>query len=64
VRPNNPSEHGAAEGEALREWVVRERATRTIEIGLGYGISALFICEGDAPVSAERARLGGQRSPA
>src|SRR5215216_4531777 len=37
---------GAAEGEALREWVVRERAARTIEIGLGYGISALFICEG------------------
>ena len=37
---------GAAEGEALREWVVRERATRTIEIGLGYGISALHICEG------------------
>jgi len=37
---------GATEGEALREWVVRERATRTIEIGLGYGISALFTCEG------------------
>ena len=37
---------GAAEGAALREWVVRERATRTIEIGLGYGISALFVCEG------------------
>ena len=37
---------GAAEGDALREWVVRERATHTIEIGLGYGISALFICEG------------------
>jgi predicted O-methyltransferase YrrM len=37
---------GAAEGEALREWVVREGAARTIEIGLGYGISALFICEG------------------
>jgi predicted O-methyltransferase YrrM len=36
----------AAEGEALREWVSRERATRTIEIGLGYGISALFACEG------------------
>ena len=35
----------AAEGEALREWVVREGATRTIEIGLGYGISALFVCE-------------------
>jgi predicted O-methyltransferase YrrM len=36
----------AAEGEALREWVARERATRTIEIGLGYGISALFVYEG------------------
>ena len=33
----------AAEGEALREWVLREEATRTIEIGLGYGISALHI---------------------
>jgi predicted O-methyltransferase YrrM len=37
---------GAAEGEALHEWVSREGATRTIEIGLGYGISALFVCEG------------------
>jgi predicted O-methyltransferase YrrM len=36
----------AAEGEALREWVLREGATRTIEIGLGYGISALHVCEG------------------
>ena len=36
----------SAEGEALREWVEREGATRTIEIGLGYGISALSICEG------------------
>ena len=36
---------GAAEGEALREWVVREGATRTIEVGLGYGISTLFVCE-------------------
>lgn len=36
----------AAEGEALREWVLREKATETIEIGLGYGISALYICEG------------------
>src|SRR5215218_11041777 len=36
----------AAEGEALREWVLREGATKTIEIGLGYGISALHICEG------------------
>jgi predicted O-methyltransferase YrrM len=36
----------AAEGEALRDWVVQEKATRTVEIGLGYGISALHICEG------------------
>ena len=36
----------AAEGEALRSWVERERASHTIEIGLGYGISTLFICEG------------------
>jgi len=36
----------AAEGEALREWVKREHATRTVEIGLGYGIAALFTCEG------------------
>jgi predicted O-methyltransferase YrrM len=36
----------AAEGEALRQWVEREGAKRTIEVGLGYGISALFICDG------------------
>jgi predicted O-methyltransferase YrrM len=36
----------APEGEALRDWVVRECAANTIEIGLAYGISALFICEG------------------
>ena len=36
----------AAEGEALRAWVIKERAAHTIEIGLGYGISALFVCEG------------------
>jgi predicted O-methyltransferase YrrM len=36
----------AAEGQALREWVTRTGATQTIEIGLGYGISALFVCAG------------------
>ena len=41
-----PVAASAAEGEALREWVLREGATQTIEIGLGYGISALHICEG------------------
>lgn len=34
------------EGEALRRWVLRENATRTIEIGLAYGVSALYICDG------------------
>lgn len=34
-----------AEGEVLRAWVGREGATRTIEIGLGYGFSTLHICE-------------------
>jgi predicted O-methyltransferase YrrM len=37
---------GPAEGAALRSWVIREAAARTIEVGLGYGISALFVCEG------------------
>jgi predicted O-methyltransferase YrrM len=35
----------ASEGEALRALVEREGATQTIEIGLGYGISASFVCE-------------------
>jgi predicted O-methyltransferase YrrM len=41
-----PVAASATEGETLRGWVVREGATRTIEIGLGYGISALHVCEG------------------
>jgi predicted O-methyltransferase YrrM len=36
----------AAEGNALRAWVSDERAAQTIEIGLGYGIAALFVCDG------------------
>ena len=36
----------AREGESLREWVLRDKATKTIEIGLAYGVSALYICEG------------------
>jgi predicted O-methyltransferase YrrM len=35
----------AGESEALARLVLRERATRTLEIGLGYGVSALSICE-------------------
>jgi predicted O-methyltransferase YrrM len=34
------------EGEFLREWVVREKAVNTIEIGLAFGFSALYIGEG------------------
>jgi predicted O-methyltransferase YrrM len=37
---------GPAEGAAIRSWVIREAAFRTIEVGLGYGMSALFVCEG------------------
>jgi predicted O-methyltransferase YrrM len=40
-----PTAITTAEGHALRNWVMREGAHHTIEIGLGYGISALFICE-------------------
>lgn len=36
---------GQNEGLALREWVLRERAGRTLETGLGYGIATLFICK-------------------
>jgi predicted O-methyltransferase YrrM len=34
----------AGQGEALARWVLREKAARTIEIGLAYGVSALHIC--------------------
>ena len=37
---------GIEEGRDLREWVLRERAERTLETGLGFAISTLFICEG------------------
>jgi predicted O-methyltransferase YrrM len=33
------------EGEAIRRWVVKENAAHTIEIGLAFGFSALYICE-------------------
>jgi len=37
---------GLEEGLAVRDWVQREGARRTLEAGLGYAISALFILEG------------------
>jgi predicted O-methyltransferase YrrM len=36
----------AAEGEAIRSRVITERAARTVEVGLGYGVSALHVCAG------------------
>jgi predicted O-methyltransferase YrrM len=44
--PLRPVAIGPEEGAALREWVVREGARRTLETGLGYAVSTLFICEG------------------
>ena len=41
-----PIAMSAAEGAALRDVVVQERPTRTIEIGLAFGMSALCVCEG------------------
>jgi predicted O-methyltransferase YrrM len=36
----------AAEGQALLSWVRREGASATIEVGLGYGVASLHVCEG------------------
>ena len=44
------------EGEGLRDWVVREGAIKTIEVGFGYGISALHICEGLVTLGHEEAK--------
>jgi predicted O-methyltransferase YrrM len=46
VRNLFPTSIGPREGEALRSWVERERAAVSLETGMGYGLSALFICEG------------------
>lgn len=40
----------------LQEWVKRENAASTLEIGLGYGLSALFICQGLLANGHESAR--------
>jgi predicted O-methyltransferase YrrM len=34
------------EGEGLCDWVKAEKCRRTIEVGLAYGVSTLFICQG------------------
>lgn len=47
---NIPPFHTASipttEGESLSKWVTKEKAVKTIEVGLAYGFSALYICEG------------------
>ena len=51
-----PVAASAAEGESLRAWVIKEKAMHTIEIGLAYGISALYICEGLLTSGNQKAR--------
>lgn len=51
-----PVAMSTAEGEALRHWIVSEGATRTIEVGLGYGVAALFACDGLLSVGSALAR--------
>ena len=40
-----PNAIGPREGSALREQVIEEGAVRTLETGLGFAVSTLFICE-------------------
>lgn len=46
----------ADEGNCLRDWVIREKPTHTIEIGLAYGVSALYICEGLLVAGSENSK--------
>jgi len=46
----------ATEGKVLRDWIIKEQAVNTIEIGLAYGISSLYICEGLLMNAHERVR--------
>jgi predicted O-methyltransferase YrrM len=40
-----PHSIGLADGEALRDLAIAEGASRTIEVGLALGMSALFLCQ-------------------
>ena len=42
----SPVAIGPQEGQALRSWVRRAGASRTLETGLGFAVSTLFIVEG------------------
>ncbi|MBI2055870.1 MAG: class I SAM-dependent methyltransferase [Candidatus Sungbacteria bacterium] len=46
VNDISPVAINAVQGEALRNWVIKEKAIQTIEIGLAWGLGALHICEG------------------
>ena len=46
ARKLTPVAIGPAEGAALRDRVRKEQALRTLETGLGFAVSTLFICEG------------------
>ncbi len=39
------------EGEVIRKWIVEHRPRKLLEIGLGYGVSSLFICDSICDVS-------------
>jgi predicted O-methyltransferase YrrM len=41
-----PTSIGPEEGASLVDVVREERASRTLEVGLGFAVSTLFICEG------------------
>jgi predicted O-methyltransferase YrrM len=45
-RELRPVAIGPEEGDALLSWVRTEQVHRTLESGLGFAISTLFICEG------------------
>ena len=44
------------DGEALGDLAIAEGASRTIEVGLGLGMSALFLCRATLAVNRQRAR--------
>jgi len=46
MRSLRPVAIGPRESTSLRAWVVSESVVHTLETGLGYGVSALSICEG------------------
>jgi len=46
----------SAEGISLREWVIKEKAVNSIEVGLAFGFSALHICEGLLQNNEEKAK--------